>query len=159
MAPDQPESRHLAALASVAGELAAILTDIPTVSPEELSILLEQVTASGPAAGFRYAELGSPGFLANAGAAIEPTDDIVWWGFERQAPQLSVHWSLEERRHLMEIGVHLPVAETLLALAQAQARGSSLAPPARRRPGGAAPAPDAAIRHVPVHFHHGHGSR
>jgi hypothetical protein len=131
MAPDQPESRHLAALSSVAGELAAILTDIPTVSPEELSILLEQVTASGPAAGFRYAELGSPGFLANAGAAIEPTDDIVWWGFERQSPQLSVHWSLEERRYLMELGVHLPVAETLLALAQAQAQLPFLA--ARRR--------------------------
>lgn len=119
---DEAQSRHFASLASTAAEFSGIIKEITTVSPEELSHILEQVIGSGPAAGDRIAELGAPRCLADTGAAIEPTDSILWWGFEQQEPRLSKRWSLEELEYLEKVGVHLPTSENHLALARARAK-------------------------------------
>jgi len=124
---DEPQSRHFASLASTAAEFSGIIKESTTVSPEELSHILEQVSGSGPVAGDRIAELGAPRCLADAGAAIEPTDSILWWGFEQQEPRLSKRWSLEELEHLGKVGVRLPTAENHLALARARAKRPFLA--------------------------------
>ena len=124
---DEPQSRHFASLASTAAEFSGIIKEITTVSPEELSHILEQVSGSGPVAGDRIAELGAPRCLADAGAAIEATDSILWWGFEQQEPRLSKRWSLEELEYLKNIGVRLPTAEDHLALARARAKRPFLA--------------------------------
>jgi len=116
---DESQSRHFASLASTAAEFSGIITEIPIVSPEELSLILEQVSGSGTLVGDRIAELGAPRFLPDAGAAIEAIDSILWWGFEQKEPRLSKRWSLEELKHLEKIGVLLPMPENDLALARA----------------------------------------
>jgi len=127
MPTDEPQPRHFASLASTAAEFSGIIKEITTVSPEELSHILEQVSGSGPVAGDRIAELGAPRCFADAGAAIEATDFILWWGFEQQEPRLSKRWSLEELEYLGKVGVHLPTAENHLALARARAKRPFLA--------------------------------
>ncbi len=124
---DAVTSRHFAALSSASGELATILADIPNVSPEELTIIREQVIGSGTVAGDQIAELGSVGFLREPGALIEPAGSIVWWGFEAISPRLPMDWTHTEREFLCNAGVHLETPEAILALSQAAARRPFLA--------------------------------
>jgi|GEM_PF-2474437 len=120
-------SRHYATLSAIAGELAGILERISIVSPEELSIIHEQVMGSGMVAGDRESELGSPESPGDPGAMIESADSVIWWGFEANNPQLPMDWTLTERNYLKGIGVHHQTSEALLALAQEAARRPFLA--------------------------------
>ncbi|MGB6221025.1 PD-(D/E)XK nuclease family protein [Haloferula sp.] len=124
---DPATARHYATLSSIAVELAEILEKIPNVSPEELSIIREQVMGGGTVAGDRESELGSPESPANPGAIIESADSVIWWGFEAHAIQLPMDWTLTERNYMEGIGVHHQTPEVLLALAQAAARRPFLA--------------------------------
>lgn len=124
---DESKARHFSILATHAGEFSSIAEELTTIQPEELSHILEQVCITAPPAGDRIAQLGSCQYLADAGAALEPTDFILWWGFENQVARFSMRWSALECRKLRAVGVHLPKAEDHLVLSNDIAKRPFLA--------------------------------
>ncbi len=124
---DQPESLHYSALAAVAEGFAEILTAIPTVGSGDLPMLFRQlalkmkVIGTWPLARRDYPAQGFSEVIKNAGAVVEPSDCIVWWGFSRESMPPTDHWSVDERQFLKESGVYLRSTETLIALEFLQA--------------------------------------
>lgn len=113
---DESMARHFFALAATASDLAGAVDGPECISPEELDIILDQLSSSGTVSDTRVSELGSPRFLGNPGAAVEPAGTLIWWGFEKQRTGIRKTWSPDECRFFEENDIFPQAPESLLGL-------------------------------------------
>jgi len=85
-----------------------------TLSRLQLDRLVEEVMASGSRRPDLSAECGHVHVIAEAGAAINPVDRMVWWDFSAPALPQKWPWSPDEIAQLRCHGVNLPSVDHLL---------------------------------------------
>lgn len=104
---DPDIAMQLLDLAAQAKEVAQVVSETARVTPEELSLILEQAAGNGCRSGSQRPELGSARVMHDPASFAEPIDDLYWWGFDHQGATSLPRWTEGERRHAAEHGIEL----------------------------------------------------
>jgi hypothetical protein len=87
------------------------------IKPAQLQRLVSQATAHGTANPLLAAEVGARRAVMHPGAAVEGSEQVIWWQLVMPVLPTGYPWSAAELRSLAETGVVLPDSEARLAQA------------------------------------------
>ena len=88
---------------------------VSTLRQRQLQQVIEQATGSGTDNLLNVAQVGAHLAVSQPGAAIEPTDQVIWWEVAMPSLPANHPWSTAELRQLALAGVTLPDNATRLA--------------------------------------------
>jgi hypothetical protein len=87
------------------------------IPPRQLQRLVAQATADGTANPLLAAEVGARLTIMHPGAAVQSSEQVIWWQLVMPVLPASYPWSAAELRSLAEAEVLLPGSEARLAQA------------------------------------------